>query len=206
MFFTEKLYMRNNEGSKNLNTKNIITLRVISMSELRCVTRKFATLWAVTSVQSLSSPPQINILLSVTREIQNVLTIHNTHCCCPWDLSCCSLHCLPDKTSALIPRFFRIERKLSLTCMNTQTTLQYEHQKRATILIVTILFDIIDCNNNIPNNNKREGRIKSGLGMDDFHWFYKFFYCFFLVIFYVFFLRCSTFLFDFLYIFKCFWL
>ena len=59
---------------------------------------------------------------------------------------------------------FRIERNLSLTCLNAQITLQYKPHKRATKLIVTILTDINACNNNISINNKRQGRITSCLG------------------------------------------
>ena len=74
------------------------------------------------------------------------------------------MNCLPDQSSSLIPRPFRIERKLALPCLNTQITLQYKHHKRATQLIVTILTDTNACKNNISNNNKEEGRITPRLG------------------------------------------
>ena len=138
MFFTEKRYRSINTGSTNKNTINITPLRVCSISELRCLCR--------------------NLLFGTKRE--------TVDCCCPSDPCCCSLHCLRYHSSALISRPFWIERKLALTCLNTQTTLQYKHQKRATILIVTILFDINACNNKISINNKREGRITSRLGLD----------------------------------------
>ena len=66
---------------------------------------------------------------------------------------------VPENSSSSISRPFRIERKLALTCLNTQTTLQYKPHKRATKMVVTILIDINDCNNNISINNQREGRI-----------------------------------------------
>ena len=136
---------------------------------------------------ALSSPSQINILLFVAKGIQNLLTITNSR-------TACRISLLP----------FRIERKLALTCSNTQITLQYKHHKRAT----KILTDKNACNNNVSNNKKREGRITSRLGGD--------FYCFILflmflvfsVIFYVFIcfsLVLYYFLFGFLCIFKCFW-
>ena len=78
MFFTKKRYRSNNRGSINSNTSNFIPLRVCSISELRCLSRKFATRWRVTSVQSLSSPPQIDILISVPKGIQKLLTIPNS--------------------------------------------------------------------------------------------------------------------------------
>ena len=67
-------------------------------------------------------------------------------------------------TSSLIPRRFRNERKLAITCLHTLKTLQYKHQKRATNLIVTIQTDINACNHNESNNKKREGGITSRLG------------------------------------------
>ena len=86
---------------------------------------------------------------------------------------------VPENSSSSISRPFRIERKLALTCLNTQTTLQYKPHKRATKMVVTILIDINDCNNNISINNQREGRIL---------FFFLLFYCFyfFSVIVYIF--------------------
>ena len=75
MFFTEKRYKSINIGCINKNTSDNIPLRDCSISELRCLTRKFATRWRVTSVQSLSSHPQIDILIFVPKGIQNLLTI-----------------------------------------------------------------------------------------------------------------------------------
>ena len=109
-------------------------------------------------------PPQINILLFVPKGMQNLLTIPNSRLLLSLSPFFCSLNCLPDQSSSPIPRPFRIERKLALTCLNTQLTLQYKPHKRATKLTVTILTDINACKNNISNNNKREGRITSRLG------------------------------------------
>ena len=96
-----------------------------------------------------------------------------------------SLNCLPDQYSSIIPRPFRTERKLALTCLNTQITLQYKPHKRATKLIVTILTDINACNNVIYLKQQTQGsdHISSG-GMiftDFIPFFYRF--CFFLLIF-----------------------
>ena len=77
-FLTEKRYRIINKVSINSNTNNIVPLRVCSISELRCLTRKFATRWRVTTVQSLSSPSQIYLLISVPKWIQNLLTIPNS--------------------------------------------------------------------------------------------------------------------------------
>ena len=78
VFSTRKRYRSVNIGCTKSNTSNIIPLRVFSISELRCLTRKFATRWRVTSVQSLSSRPHIYILIFVPKGIQNLLTIPNT--------------------------------------------------------------------------------------------------------------------------------
>ena len=116
---------------------------------------------------ALSCTHQINILLFLPKGIQNLLTIPNSRLLLslsPPFFSRRSLNCLPDQSSSLISRPFRIERILALTCLNTQITLQYKPHKRATKLILTILTDIKACNNNISNNNKREVRITSRLG------------------------------------------
>ena len=42
VFFTEKRYRSFNIGSINNNTSNTMPLRVCSISESRCLTRKFA--------------------------------------------------------------------------------------------------------------------------------------------------------------------
>ena len=111
----------------------------------------------------LSSPLQINILLFVPKGINNLLTIPNSRLLLSLSPLLSLLNCLPDHSSSLIPRPFRIQRKLALTCLNTQRTLQYKHHKRATKFIVTILFDKNACNKKISNNNKRDGRITSRL-------------------------------------------
>ena len=188
MFFIKKQNRSINTGSRKSKTNNIIPLCVSSISESRCLTRKFATRWRVTSVQSLSSPPQIVILISVPKGIQNLLTIPNSRLLLslrPF-LLLRALLAGPDQSSALISRPFRIERKLALTCLNTQTTLPYKHQKRATILIVTILFGINSCSTKLSNINKREGRITSRLGGCFLLLLYIFCFLFFFVIFYVF--------------------
>ena len=85
----------------------------------------------------------------------------------------------------LITSFFRNERKLALTCLKTETTLQYRHQKQAIILIVPILFELNACNNKISN---KKGRVGSHLvWVDDFHCFHFFLKLFFLVILFIFF-------------------
>ena len=94
--------------------------------------------------------------------------------------------------SKIIRKFakpFRIERrKLALMRLKTQKTLQYRHQKKTTILIVTFLLNINACNNNISNSNKREGRNTSRLRGFFFQLILEFFfvsafsdifYCFF---------------------------
>ena len=48
VFFTEKRYRSIKIGCINSNTSIIIPLRVFSISELRCLSRKFATRWRVT--------------------------------------------------------------------------------------------------------------------------------------------------------------
>ena len=77
---------------------------------------------------------------------------------------------------SLLQRPFRIVRKLALTCLNTQITLQYKPYKRATKLIVMILTDINACNHKISINKKRGGRITSSGA--DFYWFFKLSHCF----------------------------
>ena len=144
---------------------------------MKVLNRKFAVRWRVTTVQLLLSPPQSNILLFVPKGIQNFERYSKVDSFCPWALSCRSLNCLPDQSSSLIPRPFRIERKLDLTCLNTRINLQYKHHKRATQLIVTIPTDINACNNNIFSNNKREERITSCL----WGWFLLIFFNFFFV-------------------------
>ena len=106
----------------------------------------------------------------------------------------------------LITSFFRNERKLALTCLKTETTLQYRHQKQAIILIVTILFELNACNNKISN---KKGRVGSHLvWVDDFHCFHfflkLFFFGYFVYIFW-FFLEYFTIFFVFLCFFNCFW-
>ena len=78
VLFTEKRYRSINIGSIKAIANIIFPLRVCSISDLRCLTRKFTTPWRVTSVQSLSSSPQIDILLLVPKGIQNLLTIPNS--------------------------------------------------------------------------------------------------------------------------------
>ena len=78
VFFTEKRYRSINIGCIISNTINIIHLRFYSMSELRCSARKFGTRCRTTSVQSLSSPPHLDILLFEPKGIQNLLTILNS--------------------------------------------------------------------------------------------------------------------------------
>ena len=124
---------------------------------------------------ALSSPPQILILIFVPKGIKNLLTISNSRLLLslrPFLLLLVLLagsvfsqdHSGLSANQQTLP----IERKLALTCLNTQTTLQYKPHKRATKTIVTILTDINACNNDISINNKRDGRITSCLG-DDFY-------------------------------------
>ena len=118
---------------------------------------------------ALSSPPQI--LFFVPKGIQNLLTIPNSRLSLSLSPSLLLLVLLAGSVFSQDPsglsanqQTLRIERKLALTCLNTQTTLQYKPHKRAIKMIVTILIDINACNNNISINNKREGRITSCLG------------------------------------------
>ena len=76
--FTENRYKNITTSSINTSTNSTIPLWVRSITELRCLTRKFAIRWRVTTVQSLSSPPQIDIVLSVPNWVQNLLTIQNS--------------------------------------------------------------------------------------------------------------------------------
>ena len=71
MFFTDKWYRSINIGCINSKINNIIPLRIFSIPELSCFTRKFATRLRVTSVHSLSSPPLIDILTFVPKEVRN---------------------------------------------------------------------------------------------------------------------------------------
>ena len=120
---------------------------------------------------ALSSPPQITILLFVPKGIQNLLTIPNSRFMLslspfllllvllagsvfsqdPSELSGNQLT-LPDWAQFIIN---------VLKCSNNPTV---QASQTATKLIVTILTDINACNNNISNNNKREGRITSCVG------------------------------------------
>ena len=125
---------------------------------------------------SLSSHPQIGILLFVPKGIQNLLTIPSSRLL----LSLCPSLLPPALLAGSIffsnPETLPTELKLTLKCLNTQITLQYKHQKRATILIVTTLTNVNACNNNISDNNI----VRS----DTFYLFF-FVFCFFSVIFYV---------------------
>ena len=49
-------------------SRNTMAMRFLSISEVRCLTRNFATQWEVTSAQSLLCHPQIDIVLSVPKE------------------------------------------------------------------------------------------------------------------------------------------
>ena len=168
MFFTEKRYRSISIGFINNNTSNTIPLRVFLISESWCFgnsLRKFAVRWRVTTVQSLSTPlPTESYLTFCIKRDTKLLKMPNSRLLLSLSPFCRSLNCLPDQSSSLIPRPFRIERKLALTCLNTQITLQFKQHKQATQLIVATLIDINACNNNISNNNKREGRITSPLG------------------------------------------
>ena len=169
------------------------------------LTRKIATRWIVTSVQSLSSPIQVDILISVPKRIQNLFTIPNSR----WLLSMSPflllLALLAGSVFLSDQENLRNCAQLALTSLITQITLQYKQQKRSTTLIVTIVFDITACNNKISNNNKREVWITNRLGgwfLLIFMFFFGFSFLFFVswVLYY--------FLFGFLYIFggpKYFW-
>ena len=120
---------------------------------------------------ALSSLPQITILISVPKGIQILLTIPNSRLFLLLSPFLLLLVLLAGSVFSQDPSglsvnqlTFRVERNLSLTCLNAQITLQYKPHKRATKLVVTILTDINACNNNISINNKREGRITSCLG------------------------------------------
>ena len=113
---------------------------------------------------ALSSPPQNNTLLFVPKGIQNLLTKPNSRLLLSLSPFLSLFELLAGSVFFLTPRSFRIERKLALTCLNTQITLQYKPHKRATKSIVTVLTAINAGNNNIFNNNKREGRITFRLG------------------------------------------
>ena len=119
---------------------------------------------------ALSSPPQITIFFCTKRDTklvndtqQSTVVVVEPLLVVPCIACRISLLPRPSGLSA-ISRPFRIEGKLALRCLNTQTTLQYKPQKRATKMIVTILIGINACNNNISINNKREGWITSCLG------------------------------------------
>ena len=72
-------------------------------------------------------------------------------------------------------------------CLNTQTTLQYKHQKKTTLLIEAIRFDINASKIKITNNSKREVWISARLmGMISTDFFFIFLV--FLVIFSFFFI------------------
>ena len=120
---------------------------------------------------ALSRPPQIFILIFVTKWIQNLLTIPNSRLSLSLSPFLLLLVLLAGSVFSQDPSelsanqlTLRIERNLSITCLNAQITLQYKPHKRATKLIVIILTDINACNNNISINNKRGGRITSFLG------------------------------------------
>ena len=151
---TLKTGLLTNKDCKNSNTNNIIPIRVCSISELKCLSRKFAIWWRVTSVQSLSNPSQIYIFIFFTKRDTKLLndTQHSFVVVLGPLLLLFAL--LAGSVFCSNPESFRIERKLALTCLNTHITLQYKHQKRATKLIVPILTDINACNNDISKNNK----------------------------------------------------
>ena len=176
MFFTETRYRSINTGSINSNTTNIIRLRICSKCEKRCLTQKFATRWGVTSVQSLSSPSHIYILISVPKGIRNLLTIRNSRLLLSLRPFLLLFALLAGSVFRSDP-VTRIKRNLAFTCLNTQKTLQYKHHKRATNSIVTIVFDINVCKNKISNHHRLEVWIKSRLGRL-FLLILYFFYCF----------------------------
>ena len=155
LFFNEKRYGNFIIACINSNTSHIIPLWACSIPDFRCLNRKFATRCRVTSVQSLLSPPQINILLFAPKGIQNLLRIPNSRLLFSLGPFLSLLALLAGSVFFSNRETFWIERKLALTCLKTQIALQYKHQKQATSLIVTILTDISACNNNISNNNKR---------------------------------------------------
>ena len=121
---------------------------------------------------ALSSPPQITILFFCTKRDkklvndtqQSTVVVIEPLLVAPCTACRISLLPRPLRIQCKSAEPSRIERKLALTCFNTQTTLQYKPHKRATKMIVTILIDINACNNNISINIKREGRITSWLG------------------------------------------
>ena len=161
MFFTEKQNRSNIIGYIKNNISNTIPLRVCLISELRCLFRIFAV--RSRSLQCSTVEPPTDYYLKfctkwgtklVNDTQQSIVVVVEPLLVAP--CTACRI--------SLLPRPFRIERKLALTCLNTQTTLQYKPHKRATKKIVTILTEKNACNNNISINNKQEGWITSCLG------------------------------------------
>ena len=170
MFFTEKRYRSINIGYISNNISNTIPLRVCLISELRCLTRIFAVRRRVTTVQHCRAPHRLLSYFFTKRDtklvndtqqsivvfLEPLLVAPCTACRIsllprPFELSANQLT-LPDWAQFIIN---------VLKCSNNPTV---QASQTATKLIVTILTDINACNNNISNNNKREGRITSCLG------------------------------------------
>ena len=163
MFFTEKRYRSIDKGSINSNTTNFISPDLFNIRVRVLKSQIRNSVEGHYSAVTVDPPTYFYLNFCTKRDTKLVNSTQESIVVVLETLPADSLHGLPDQSSALFTRPFRIARKLALTCLNTQTTLHYRHQKWITVLIITILFEINACNNKLSNNNRREGRITSRL-------------------------------------------
>ena len=134
--------------------------------------------YSTNTVEPPPPPPQIDVVLSVAKGMQKLLMTPKTRLLF-------SLRPFLLLLAPLVGTVFRSIREtlpnwaqVSIHVLKNSNNPTIQAPEKVTVLISTILPDIKACNNNIYNNNKREGRISSRLGW----WFLlilQFFFTFF---------------------------